>query len=118
MSNKIKRICTTLNYNERFLTLVFAVTGCISISAIATLVDIPTEITSSTIGLNTSAIIARIKKYKSIIEKKKKRHNELVLLAKTKSNSIECLLSKALINSNISIFRFNLINDVLKNIVL
>ena len=51
-----------------FLILTFAVTVCISISAFATLVDISIGILSSTIGLNIYAIIARIEKYKSIIE--------------------------------------------------
>ena len=37
----------------------------------------------STIGLNICAIIARIKKYKSVIKKKKKKYNEIALLAKT-----------------------------------
>ena len=41
MSTKNKRVCTTLNYTERFLTLVFAITGCISISVFASLVVIP-----------------------------------------------------------------------------
>ena len=35
---------------------------CISISTFASLVDIPTGIMSSTIGLNICAIIAKIKK--------------------------------------------------------
>ena len=50
MSTKNKRVCTTLNYTERFLTLVFAITGCISISVFASLVVIPPWIMSSTIG--------------------------------------------------------------------
>ena len=35
----------------------------------------------------------------SIIERKKKKHNKIVFLAKTKLNSIEVFISKALINS-------------------
>ena len=42
-----------------------------------------------------------IKKYKSIITKKIKKHDKIVLLAKSNLNSIEVLISKALINSNI-----------------
>ena len=45
---------------------------------------------------------AGIKKYKSIIEKKKEKHDKIVLLAKSKSNSIEVLISKVLITSVIS----------------
>ena len=40
-----------------------------------------------------------IKKYKSIIKKKKKKHDKVVLLAKTKLNSIEVLISNALTDS-------------------
>ena len=50
--------------------------------------SIPIEITSSAIGLNVCAITAGIKKYKSIIKKKKKKHDRIVLLAKSKLNSI------------------------------
>ena len=57
---------------------------------------------------------AGIKKYKSIIKKKKKKHDKIVLLAKSKLNSIEVLISKALIDSNISYDVFVLINNVLK----
>ena len=53
-------------------------------------------------------------KDKSIIKKKKKKHDKIVLLAKTKLNSIEVLTSKALINSNISHDEFVLIHYVLR----
>ena len=56
---------------------------------------------------------AGIKKYRSIIQKKKKKHDKIVLLAKSKL-SIEVLISKALIDSNISHDEFVLINNVLK----
>ena len=59
-------------------------------------------ITSSVIGLKTRAITAEIKKYQSLIKKKKKKHGEIVLLAKSNLNSVEVLISKALIDSVIS----------------
>ena len=67
----------TLNYVKHFLTVAIAVTGCISIFAFVSLVDIPTGIMSSTIGLNICAITARIKEHKSIIKKKKKKRDEI-----------------------------------------
>ena len=70
-------------------------------------------ITSSVIGLKICAIAAGIKKYKSIIKEKKKKHDKIVLLAKSKLNSIEVLLSKALMDSNISHDEFVLMNNVL-----
>ena len=52
--------------------------------------------------------------YKSIIKKKKKKHDKIILLAKSKLNSIEVLIYKALIHSVISHNEFVLINNVLK----
>ena len=54
----------------------------------------------SAIGLKICVINARIKKSKPIIMKKKK-HHKIVLLAKSKLNSIEILHSKALIDLKI-----------------
>ena len=48
----------------------------------ASLVGIPVEIPSSSIGLGTYAIATGIKKYESMIKKKKKKHDKVVLLAK------------------------------------
>ena len=57
---------------------------------------------------------AAVKKYKSIIKKKKKKHNEKVLLTKFKLDSTEGLISKTLINSRITGDEFVLINNQLK----
>ena len=114
MSKKHKKVCTTLNYIEHFLILASTITGCISISAFVSLLGIPIGITNSAIGLKICAITVGIKKFKSIIKKKKKKHDKIVLLAKSKLNSIEVLISKALIDSNISHDEFVLINNVLK----
>ena len=62
---------------------------------------IPIRITSSTIGLKICEITVAVKKYKPIVKKKKKKHDKIVLLAKSKLNKIEVLISKALIDLNI-----------------
>ena len=90
-----KTVSTTLNYIESFLTLTSVVTVYISISAFAPLLGIPIRITSFAIQLKVCGITARIKKCKSIINKKKKKHDEIVLLTKTKLNSIEVFILNA-----------------------
>ena len=65
-------------------------------------------------GLKVCAITAEIKKYKSIIKRKKKKHDKLVFLAKSKLNRIEFLISKSLIDSSIAHDEFFLKNIVLK----
>ena len=115
ISKKQKNLCTILlSYIEHFLILGSTITGCISVSAFAFLVDIPIGIASSAIGLKMCAIIEAIKNYKSIIKKKKNKNNKIVLLAKSKLNSIELLVSKALIDSVMTHNECVLINNVLK----
>ena len=77
------KVWTTLNFIEHIFILASAITGCLSISAFTSIVGIPLEITSSAIGSKICAITAGIKEYKSIIKKKKKKHNKIVLLAKS-----------------------------------
>ena len=78
------------------------------------MIGIPIGITSSVIGLNLCVTTAGIKTYKSIIKKKKKKHDKIVFLAKSKLDKIEVLISKALIDSVISHEEFVLINNLLK----
>ena len=59
-------------------------------------------------------ICTQIKVFELIIKKKRKKHDEIVLLAKSKLSSIEVLISKALIDANISNDEYILINNVLK----
>ena len=114
MSRKHRNVFTTLNDIKHFLILASAITGCISISFFGSLLGIPIGMTSSTIGLRMCTVAAVIKKYKSIIKKKKMKHDKIVSFAKTNLNNIEVLISKALIDSNISHDEFVLINSVLK----
>ena len=68
----------------------------------------------SAIGVKFCAIAAWIKKYKLIIKKKKNKYGKIVLLAKSKLNSITFLISKTLIDSEFSHDDFVFINNVLR----
>ena len=71
---------------------------------------------SFAVGLKICAITSGIKNYKSIIKKKKKKHDQIVLLGKTKLDTIEVLISKSLIDSYIYISHgeFVSVNNVLR----
>ena len=90
MTRNYKKICTALSCVEHFLTLACTITRYISISAFSSLIGIPKAITSSVIRLKICVLAAGIKNYKSIIKKKKKKHDKMVFLV---------LISKALIDS-------------------
>ena len=50
----------------------------------------------------------------SIVKKKEKKHNKIMLLEKGKLNIIEVLISKALIDSYICLGEFVSVNNVLR----
>ena len=113
MSEMHEKSCRVLNFIDYSFIAISTVTGCVFISAFSSLVDIPIGITSSQLDYNLCNN-HRNKKEKTIITKKKKNHDKIALLAKSKLNSIEVLISKALIDSNISHDECVLINNVLK----
>ena len=79
-----------------FFVFVSAVRGCVSIFAFTSLVGDPVGIASSAVELKICAITA------GIINKEKKKHDKIVLLGKSKLDTIEVLISNALIDSYIN----------------
>ena len=69
MSEKHKKFCRVFNCTNNSLIVISTITGCISISAFASVVGIPIEIASSAIELKNGAIKVGIKMCKSIINK-------------------------------------------------
>ena len=78
----------------------------VSVSAFALLVVTPIGIASPAVGLKIFEIIA--------ISKRRKKHDKIVLLAKSLLNNKEVSISKALIDSNISHGKFVSVNYMLK----
>ena len=66
MSKKHKNVCRALNYIDHLRIAISTITGYVSISTFASLVDIPIGIASSLIRLKICVIATGIKKYKSI----------------------------------------------------
>ena len=80
-------------------------------SAFASLVDISKGIMSSTIRLNICTIVAEAKRYKSIIKKKNKKHDEIIALSE--KTSLDCTkgsTSSSVVDSYIECNCFLLIN--------
>ena len=75
MSKKHKKVSTFLNDVEHCLILASTITGYVSISAFASLFGVFTGIASFAVGLKSCAVTAEIKKYQSIIKKKKRKHD-------------------------------------------
>ena len=112
MSKEHENVYRVLSYIEHLFILISTVTWYISIAGAASLVDISMGVTTYAIGLKLCVILVGIKKYKTIIMKKKKKHDEILSLAKTKLSIAEILNSKTLIHSDISHDEFFLINNL------
>ena len=78
MSKKHEKVYIVLNYIEHLLVLTSTVSGWVFISNFACLVGFPRGIPNSSIGSKMYVITAGIKKYKSIIKKKKKKHEKIL----------------------------------------
>ena len=64
-------------------------------------VGIPAELASASVTLTFSLTTGVTKKLLKVTRKKKKRHNKIVMLAKSKLSSIETLMSQAFIDLDI-----------------
>ena len=91
MRKKHRKVCMGLNYIEHLLFELWWLSDVFQILLLLFLVGIPIITAISAVRLKICSITVGIKKYKSII-KKKKKHDKIVLLAKTKLHSTEVLL--------------------------
>ena len=72
-------------------------------------VGAPVGIASASFTLTSSLTTGILKKVLSIKRNKKKKHDKIFMLAKSKLNSIEALVSQAMIDMEISHEEFNAI---------
>ena len=68
-----KKTCKYINYAGHLLILASTVTGCVSMSAFASLVCVLVGITSFEVGIKMCAITARIKKNISPLSRKREK---------------------------------------------
>ena len=101
-SKKLSRYVTIFDYIDKILIVLSAKTGGVSIISFTSIIGVPAGIASASFTLIFSITAGIIKKLLSTTIKKKKKHYQILKLAKSKYNSIEALISKALIDIDIS----------------
>ena len=99
---------TLLITQTRFYFLSATRSGVCIISS-ASVVGAPVGIASASFNLIFSLTTQIIKKLLSITRNKKKKHDKIIILAKSKVDSIETLVSQALIDMGISHEEFSAI---------
>ena len=101
---------------DNSLFVLSVTTGNISIASFATVIEAPVGILSASFSIAFSICTGIVKKLLKTTRNKKKKHNKTVILARSKSNSIEIRISEALINNEISHEDFMTIIKEKKNI--
>ena len=99
---KLSKYTATLDYTDKTLIVLSATSGGISIFFFTNVIGIPTGVISASFTLVFSLTKGIIKKLLKENRKKKKKHSKIIMLAKSKLNSIESLMSQALIDLDIS----------------
>ena len=102
MSKAPSKHIPALNYIDKSLIVLSATNGGISIISFTSIIGVPEGIASASFTLIFSLTTGIIKKLLKITRSKNKKHNKIVMLVKSKLNSIETLISQALIDLEIS----------------
>ena len=102
MSKSLSKYTASFDYFHKSLIILSLATGSISIASFATVIGAPVGIMSASFSLVFSITTDFVKKFLKTIRNKKKKHNKIVMLARSKLNSIESKISKALMDNEIS----------------
>ena len=101
-SKKLSKYVAAFDYIDKVLIVLSATTGGVFICLFTSVVGAPVGIASPSFTLIFSLTTGIVKKLLSTARNKKKKHDKIFMLVKSKLNSIETLISQALIDMEIS----------------
>ena len=101
-SKKLNKYVTAFDYIDQALVVLSATNGGVAIISFTSIVGAPVGIASVSLTLFFSLTTGIVKKLLNITRDKKKKHYKILMLAKSEHNSIETLISQALIDMDIS----------------
>ena len=110
MSKRLSKYIASFEYFDKSLIVLSVTTGSISIASFATVIGAPVGMMSASCSLAFSITTGFVKKFLKTTRNKKKKHNKIVMLARSKLNSIESKISEALITNEISHKNLAIIN--------
>ena len=102
MSKKLSKYIYFFDYFDKSLIVLSVTSGGVSIASFATVIGAPIGITTASLSLAFSLFTGLVKKLLKATRNKKKKHNKIVMLARSKLNSIESKIPEALISNHIS----------------
>ena len=99
MSKRLIKQIASFNYFDKSLIVLSVTAGSISIASFATVIGAPVGIASESFCLAFSISAEIMEKLLKTTRNKKKNHNQIVMLGRSKLNNIESKMSQALINN-------------------
>ena len=102
MSKRLSKSIASLDYFDKSLIVLSVTTCSISNVSFATVIVAPVGMMSASCSLAFLISTGIVKKLLKMTRNKKKKHNKIVMLIKSKLNSIERKISETLINNEIS----------------
>ena len=116
ISKNLSKFIASLDYFDKSLNVLSILSGSISIASFTRVIGAPAGIIGASCDFTFSITSGFVKKFLKTIRNKKKKHNKIVMLARSKLNSIESKISKALMDNEISHEDFETIIDEEKKI--
>ena len=101
-SKRLSKYISFFDYSDKSLIDLSVTSGGVSIASFATVIGAPIGITSASLSLAFSLCTGLVKKLLKATRNKNKKHNKIVMLARSKLKSIESKISEVLINNQIS----------------
>ena len=102
ISKNISKYIASLDYFDKSLNVLSILSGSISVASFATIIGVPAGIIGASCSFRFSITSGFAKRFLKTIRNKKKNHNKIVMLARSKLNSKENKISKALTDNEIS----------------
>ena len=108
---KLSKYIVVFHYADKFFITLSASFGTLSLVSHATVVGILVGIAGGSLTVLFTVTTGIVKKLLNATRKKKKKHNKIIALARSKLNIIENLMSQALTDIEISHDEFSKIID-------
>ena len=102
MSERLTKYIASFDYFDKSLIVLSVATRSISIASFAAVIGEPVGMMSASCSLAFSITTGFVKRFLKTTRNKNKKHNKIVMLARSKLNSIESKISEALKNNEIS----------------
>ena len=99
---KISKYIVAFDYADKLFITLSALFDTLSIASYATIVGIPVGIAGASLTLIFTVTTGVVKTFLNITRKKKKKHNKIIALGRSKLNIIENLISQSLIDFEIT----------------